>query len=119
MSESQTALKSSERGVFGLSLSSIPEDAEWLVRLIAETAEAGYIKILGQEKQVEFRVHSSLAAAYGFSYRGAYYKVGIGHDDLLAIVRCQVDRKERAALITRLAQALDRADISTMPLFES
>jgi hypothetical protein len=119
MPDSQTALKSSERGVFTVALSSIPEDGKWLVRLIAEAAEAGYLKILSDEgEQLEFRVHCSLAAAYGFSYRGAYYKVAIGHDDLHTIVRCPVDRKERAALIAKLAQALDKTDISTMSLFE-
>lgn len=119
MSDSQTALKSSERGVFSFRPGPVPaEDEQRLVRLISETAEAGYIKILEQEKQLEFRVHCSLAAAYGFSYRGAYYKVAIGYEELLAIVRCQTDQKERAAVVTRLAQALDSADISTMKLFE-
>jgi hypothetical protein len=120
MPDSQTALKSSERGVFTVALASIPEDRKWLVRLIAEAAEAGYLKILSDEgRQLEFRVHCSLAAAYGFSYRGAYYKVPIGHDDLHAIVRCPPDRKERANLLAKLAQTLDKANVSMMPLFEA
>ena len=118
MPGSQTALRISERGVFSLHLNSVPENAQWLVRLISETAEAGYIKILEQDKQLEFRMHCSLAAAYGFSYRGAYYKVAIGHDDLLAIVNCQADRKERASVVTRIAHALEKSDISNMTLFE-
>ncbi|MGA8026638.1 MAG: hypothetical protein WB992_05790 [Bryobacteraceae bacterium] len=118
--ESDTALRSSERGIFTLYLDSLPQDAKWLVRLISETAEAGYFKILSEEgKQIEFRVHCSLAAAYGFSYRGAYYKVGLAYRDLLAIIECKADRKERADVVAKLAQAIDKPTVGSFPLFES
>jgi hypothetical protein len=116
--KSTTALKSSERGVFTLALSSVPNEAHQLIRLIAEVAEAGYIKILTYEKSLEFRMHCSLAARYGFSYRGAYYKVNLQYRDLIDIIGCRADHKERSALIARLCQLLDKADTGTMNLFE-
>lgn len=117
--DSPATLRSSERGVFNLTRSSIPDDAAWVMRLITEAAEAGYLKVLSdEEKHLTFRVHCSLAAAYGSSYRGAYYKVNIAHEHLLALIRCPAERKDRVALVSKLAQVLDKVEVPTLPLFE-
>ena len=120
MFDSPAALKSSERGLFVVPRDVLGDAAD-LARLIAEAAEAGYLKIVleGRRHRV-FRIHCSLAAAYGFSHRGAYYRVRIGYEQLAGLVACSSDQKERLALAARLARTLDRgASAPSMPLFEA
>jgi hypothetical protein len=68
-------LASSERGRFQIRSG---KDAQLrnapIFSLIRQIAEAGFLKILKADSETwVFRVHTSLAAAYKFSYRGAYY----------------------------------------------
>ncbi len=100
-------LKSTERGIFQLVTSSNTESTRHAVTLIVDAAEAGFLKILeSDELLIRFRVHTSLAPAYGFSYRGAYYPVSIQTMDVLALADAADDRE-----INRLAALLfDRLD---------
>ena len=76
------ALLSSERGVFLLDVLALSVESP-LLEILREASEAGYLKMLSQDdKKWRFRVHCSLAAAYGFSYRGAYYDVSVGVSEL-------------------------------------
>ena len=81
--------RSPERGLFKFEADSIPlKDRSWLVSLLMDAAEAGFL-ILKEHgpKTWVFRVHASLAAAYGFSYRGAYYQIKVHPADLLLLAK--------------------------------
>ncbi len=79
------ALRSSERGIFVLRVG--PEGSgDPVAKLITQASEAGFLRVLEQgTSQWKFRVHTSLAAAFGFSYRGAYYDTPIRATDLVAL----------------------------------
>jgi hypothetical protein len=72
-----------------------------------------------------FRVHASLAPAYGFSYRGAYYEVGIDLDELKSLQNAgNLDSLRRAAqaIISRIEKQPESDSPSTgteppLPLF--
>lgn len=70
-------LKSSERGRFVVTFDGSPQDEHsQLLQSLREAAEAGFLRLLSTStKPLTFRVHTSLAPKYGFSYRGAYYNV--------------------------------------------
>lgn len=71
-------LRSSERGIFSLPIDESvrsDESAQDVIDEIREADEAGFLKIVAEQSdEIRFRVHASLAAAYLFSYRGAYYR---------------------------------------------
>ena len=77
-----------ERGVFVLSFESESAENPTMADLIKDAAQAGFLRILREQghRSIKFRVHSSLAPAYGFSYRGAYYGVTLTEDDLKALI---------------------------------
>lgn len=108
-------LKTSERGIFCLAMSPTSDSAKRAVTLIIDAAEAGFLKMLdSDELSIRFRVHTSLAPAYGFSYRGAYYPVSLQTDDVLALADA-VDDEAIEKLAVLLFNRLDRAQ--TMDLF--
>jgi hypothetical protein len=128
-SSSGQHLTASERGVFVLTLRG-GDDGRWgrLLELIADANETGFLRLLeGSGATWRFRVHKSLAAAYGFSYRGAYYACRIAPEELaplLAIVERKQFEGAVRALGLRLAGAEvtevvdDDKDTSQAPLFE-
>jgi len=71
-----STLNSPERGCFVVDVTAAQkhEHAE-LFALIDDAAEAGFLRVDHRAEQVRFRMHRSLAPAYGFSYRGPYYPV--------------------------------------------
>jgi hypothetical protein len=86
--------------------------------LITDASDAGFLKVVKQERaEWQFRVHCSLAAAYGFSYRGAYYPVEIRGRDLSALYE-ESDPKLREARLTQLEKWLGSDASGEMPLFE-
>ena len=92
-SESGANLRSSERGIF--SLTPIPSDWSALTPVL-EAGEAGYLQLLSVGADtLEFRMHTSLAPAFGFSYRGAYYKVPLQWSDMDYIIRSGSPREAR------------------------
>ncbi|WP_425252430.1 hypothetical protein ACPJXG_22780 [Janthinobacterium sp. NFX145] len=100
-------LKTTERGVFELSTTSKSARTSRAVELIVDAAEAGFLKVIdGDEMTMRFRVHTSLAPAFGFSYRGAYYPVIVQVQDVLSIADAADDKD-----IERFASGLfDRLD---------
>lgn len=70
-------LRSSERGRFILKITASKRDQD-LVELVTQSADSGFLKIIDKsEDLIRFRVHTSLAPAFKFSYRGAYYDTRI------------------------------------------
>jgi len=102
-------LKTPERGIFCLATSSNSESGKRAVTLIIDAAEAGFLKMLeSDELSIRFRVHTSLAPAYGFSYRGAYYPVTLQTEDVLALADAADDdaiERLAASLFNRLDHA--------------
>jgi hypothetical protein len=109
------ALQSTERGVFFLKLP-LDNSLQSVVRVIQEAGEAGFLKLLeAQEGEMRFRVHRSLAAYFGFSYRGSYYPVQLRGPDLAAIYQ-EVNLDKRNRLITEMVKSFNPID-SEAPLF--
>ena len=81
-------------------------ESDELLLLIKEANEAGYLKILKTDgSKCFFRVHCSLAAAYGFSYRGAYYISRLSFKDLSKLTNTE-DNVEHEKVVKRIAQSL-------------
>jgi hypothetical protein len=114
------SLRSSELGIFVLDKAPLVQEEEEsrdALRLIVEAAEAGFLKIVGQKNgSLRFRVHCSLAAAYEFSYRGAYYNCPIRMHDVIAFYREQDDDAREKKILTTANYLLQQS--STLPLFE-
>lgn len=111
-------LKSTERGIFELDI----EEAKArkllnYVTLIVDAAEAGFLRLYEPDSRVlRFRVHTSLAAAYGFSYRGAYYPARLGWSDIVRITEADnEDAHDRA--ISEIGRRLAGQEIDDLPLF--
>jgi hypothetical protein len=112
-------LKSTERGLFSISIPRNASDAELdLIRIIGEASEAGFLRIVSQDSlSMKFRVHTSLAPEYGFSYRGAYYPSQINTRELSELVLDEVE-SSRNKKIEHLSKLLAGYEDHTMPLFE-
>ena len=80
-------LRSTERGLFRLAATEgRAGDVENALTLIRDAADAGFLRLYKQGDDIKhFRVHASLAPAYGFSYRGAYYEVRIDLVDFKSV----------------------------------
>jgi len=112
------SLRSSERGIFSVDKNALSTQSGQTLRLILEAAEAGFLKLLEDKNgAIRFRVHCSLAAAYGFSYRGAYYDSAIKVQDLKAFY----DEKDEGTRNKRISALGDHLlqEPSTMPMFEN
>lgn len=108
-------LLSSERGVFEVQCEPTKESAlNWLV----ESAEAGFLKfILPEGSTRTFRVHTSLAAAYGFSYRGAYYTTRFTLSEISRIAKTD-DPNVLTSLVTEIGNQLAGQEAEELPLFK-
>jgi len=83
-------LKSIERGQFVLTKKTISSKVEDIMLAINEAAEAGFIKVLkNNNEKVTFRIHTSLAPYYEFSYRGAFYEVAILESEMSKLVESE------------------------------
>lgn len=110
-------LIATERGVFRVEAS----DGEIgtygpVLALVRDAAEAGYLYLSKFEGRTwKFRVHTSLAAAFGFSYRGAYYETPIKLRDLHNV--CETaDPDDRNKLVVELGARLAGDEFAGMPL---
>ncbi len=111
------SLKTPERGLFTLPIDTSTSESAETLRLITEAADAGFLKILTSDsRSVRFRIHCSLAGAYGVSYRGAYYECGLKHSDLRPLY-AEPDEDVRANKVMQLADLL-LGDETSLPLFE-
>jgi hypothetical protein len=80
-------LRSSERGEFILqSRHGADDECASVLSVIVDAADAGFLRVHWASGEISsFRVHASLAPAYGFSYRGAYYLVKIDVSEILKL----------------------------------
>jgi len=116
--DARVALRSSERGIFVLEVMPVSPDEQRILRILTEAAEAGFLKLLRTgASQWKFRVHCSLAAAYSFSYRGAYYPVPLAMDELVAFSKPCESRADLEVLVDRVAARLDSLNPDQLSLF--
>ncbi len=109
----ESALKSSERGVFAVRMDSVSGTGkrEELARVLTEARDCHYIKVTREadlpDKWV-FRLHRLFAPHYGFSYRGAFYVVPIEGETLYQL--CSEQRQlNRKRLIEQIVAEITRA----------
>ncbi len=102
-----------ERGIFRIDGGTAQERGE-ATRLIRDAAEAGFLRIVIDESHAEilsgFRVHSSLAPAFNFSYRGAYYEAVLRYSEFQRIRACRDEaslRKAAAGIAERIMTKSD------------
>jgi hypothetical protein len=104
-------LKSSERGLFVIDFGSIPQEGpSQLLRSLREAAEAGFLRLRSANTNpLVFRVHTSLAPKYGFSYRGAYYETSLEWR-FLDRLRKKKEPQEIEAAVEDLYNEIERVD---------
>jgi hypothetical protein len=112
------ALDVPERGQF---LVEIPPAAsandQAVLEVVREASEAGFLRMLeADHKKLLFRVHTSLAPAFGFSYRGAYHPCRLELGELWTISET-ADDDDRARYVGKIADRLVGED--DLPLFDS
>lgn len=115
-----THLRTPEKGIFLISnekqLST--EYDESIFKIIKDAAEAGFLRIIRQDKsELRFRVHTSLAAKYGFSYRGAYHTVSLEWRNLNDLRRAESDAEIQKA-VDYIAGHLDKSIPENLSLFD-
>ncbi|MBZ0105944.1 MAG: hypothetical protein K8H84_09980 [Sulfuricella denitrificans] len=113
-------LRSTERGIFLISNESLLslENEKSILQTIKDAAEAGFLRIDAQDKnELRFRVHTSLAARYGFSYRGAYYPLSLEWRDLNELMRSESEAETKKA-VNVIAGRLDRSMPENLSLFD-
>ncbi len=87
-----------------------------IYRLVRDAAEAGYLRMESKpHARWRFRVHTSLAPTYGFSYRGAQYEVKLEIDDLLEFCEA-TNEANRKGVAAALYQRLRGGDISLLAI---
>jgi energy-coupling factor transporter ATP-binding protein EcfA2 len=95
-------LASTERGRFVVQLDSGNQVGRALAEIIEDAAEWGFLKMLEvADSRWEFRVHTSLAPLYGFSYRGAYYPYSLMEHEIEQLARA-ADARERKDVVSRI-----------------
>jgi hypothetical protein len=108
-----------ECGIFQLRGGTHDERRE-ATRLVRDAAEAGFLRLTGTDDHAEplegFRVHSSLAPAFGFSYRGAYYSTPLDIATFHRILQSR-DDSELAEIGKRLASGRSQYDDPQRLLF--
>ena len=104
-------LRSSERGLFVLGLTGFSDGPpQRLLRSLREAAEAGFLRVLSNDSDpFVVRVHTSLAPHYGFSYRGAYYKVVVDWH-VLNRMRTIVEPRLLDDLVATIVASIERTD---------
>ena len=114
-------LRSSERGAFRTPTGSRLEDDAVLLELVQEAVDANYLTWCGtQSNPVRFRVHTSLAPHFGFSYRGAYSDTTIEIHELRALLAQDESDHRKAVneIVNRLTEERRASSESTLPLFQ-
>ena len=112
-------LRATERGIFALQGDTATTDGvATLLDCIEDAADAGFFVILDKAaNKCRFRVHCSLAANFGFSYRGAYYDVPVMASDL-ELLRRAVDPDSQKKAIDRVVDVIVGQTSSSTPLFD-
>lgn len=93
------AIRTPERGLFIYTVGSSPGAREDEL-LIREAAAAGYLRMYERgddtPEDLVFRVHTSLAPHYRFSYRGAYYRTPLRSGAIRALREARTDAELRS-----------------------
>lgn len=77
-------LKSNERGIFRVRLWKGEPRSDLFERIVSDAHDVGYLRLIDRtHDRIRFRVNASLAAYYGFSYRGAYYDTPLDMETVL------------------------------------
>jgi hypothetical protein len=115
-------LRSNEPGAFRLHANESfagDEKSKKTLDLIREAVDASYLRQIPEDREtMRFRLHTSLAAHYEFSYRGAYSDSVLSLEELRRI--CAVTgKKEREELIKAIAARITAGDApqDTLPIF--
>lgn len=119
-SSNNSHLRSSERGNFCIANQNetLASNDDSIFQTIKDAAEAGFLKIISQDKsEFQFRVHTSLAAKYGFSYRGAYYPVTLELRDLNSLKQA-VSEAETIKAVNNIVGRLDKSIQENLTLFD-
>jgi hypothetical protein len=78
-----THLRTSERGIFFLPADRWRSRTDRAALTIREACDTGFLRFLSEDDDnISFRVHTSLAPAFQFSYRGAYYPAPLLWSDI-------------------------------------
>ena len=95
----QRTVASSERGVFVIRREDFGDETN--LDLLRDASQAGYLRVERDDSDAfRFRVHTSLAAAYEFSYRGAYYDVRLAAAEISALRSAQSIEAQQQAVTT-------------------
>lgn len=109
-------LRSSERGLFHIRLDGDDQAVQIVKELIYDAAQAGFLRLWRTEGgNLTFRVHTSLAAYFGFSYRGAYYPCALTVGDVDRLRTADGD-EALACAVDELTRKLQQEP--DMPLFK-
>ena len=109
-------LRSTERGLFQLTSSETQSDKLMdTLEFIQDAIDAGFLRgKKGKDGSHTFRVHTSLAPAFGFSYRGAYYKVKLTLDDLYHLREANSENNLEKAARTIAKKISERSEDLTL-----
>lgn len=111
------SLKVPEQGLFVLEVDSDSPEMADVTRLITDAADAGFLKMRKLDNRtIKFRLHCSLAANYGLSYRGAYYECILRPGDVKPLYR-EENSDIRIERVNQLGALLLR-DEPSLSLFE-
>ena len=114
-------LRSNEPGAFRLPPVKEPKEYADTMDLIKEAIDASYLRLVpSQNESFRFRVHTSLAAHYEFSYRGAYSDMILTLDEITELCTT-TDEADRAELVKQISNRLMKQDDphGTISLLES
>jgi hypothetical protein len=112
---SSVALRSSELGLFVIDIPSITSTG--IVDVIRQASEAGFLFIKRDDThRLTFRVHSSLAAAFNFSYRGTYYECYLRPKELNALINSQ-DETGLEKIVKRISERISSEQRGQLTLF--
>ena len=107
-------LHSSERGVFhfGETIAMDGSDSE-IYSILRDASDAGFLRLKHDGKKiVSFKVHASMAPAFGFSYRGSYYKVAIQKKELFEVLETS-NEDELAKIARKISDRISKNQLST------
>jgi hypothetical protein len=109
-------LRTSERGIFFLPAGRWNHREDRSAMNLRDACDIGFLRLLSSDdKQVSFRVHTSLAPAFEFSYRGAYYPSPLSWADIEKLAETRKDA-DLDRLAHTISSRLSKAD--NLSLFE-
>jgi hypothetical protein len=115
-------LRSNEPGAFRPPSNQDLTDHPDIIELIHEATDASYLRLVpGKHNALRFRVHTSLAAYYEFSYRGAYSDTVLSLEELTKLCKTADEEKREdliAKVIKRMTEEKPEPATGTISLLE-